>query len=930
MLAQGKGHDVEVRAVAAKLLECEPGRILVASFVVTNTGANAEEFIETLDLPENWQIVTAPISFILEPRQSRARVIAFHVPLGAPAGRYDVTYSVRSQRDYAIQDTDTVAVVVLPTKKLALMLEYKPHSVIAGDQYEVTFRVINQGNSESAVRIQCTSDQDYPVRLSADEAVLASAGTLVVTATVKTDRNAAGPIKNILQIRAWEADADKDKDLAALTVLVDVIPISGYTIDPYLRLPTKFKFTATNQASDTGFQAQFAGRGAIGDSGNASVDFLLRAPDIQDISFYGERDEYRLNYYSPGLDLLSGDQTYALSPLTEYYRYGRGLGVNYGRGRGVGAGAFFLTSRWSSPEEREFGAYVSGRTSDRAQWKINLLNKNASGASGFSDKLWSAQADLRPYDDAQLELEYGRCTSDRGGQSTDDAYRASLTGTLGESSYTFETIHAGPDYFGYYSDSDFANGTVTFPIAGGLRAYMSAQKWKQNLRLDPSRHTAPSETFYQAGVRYMWSSGSQASLDYNFFSRRDLLHPSGCNFKEAAVRAGYGRSFGKSAVQLHLESGTQRDLVTNRTLSANRYSLYFYIRSSDRQYFTAYAEVGDRRIESSHLLGNVNTVGASAFWKPLDNLSLRLHYATHGLGQSKLSRIDQLYFTAQYGRPDEVHWDLRFRRVDRSLTGSDSGIMVSWVIPWGIPVGKKKDLGTIRGKVYDADDPARPGMPRAVVSVNGAAAVTDEKGEFVLRNIPPGVCPLVVDRNSIGLDRIAGIKLPVVVDVKAGEPANVEIPVTRPSSLVGDVVVFASRADHLDSEARGDGIFVEGSGENGSAGGYQPRTGSGPDQDGLLEAGRLGNVLVELTGDSEVLRRLTDDTGKFAFEDLTPGIWKLKVYDYNLPMLHRLDSPDRELHLAPGSKKEIVVRILPVRRPVKIIQRGTIASDEGE
>ncbi|OFX15319.1 MAG: hypothetical protein A2Z18_08080 [Armatimonadetes bacterium RBG_16_58_9] len=140
--------------MSASLPDTKPGNIVAASFLITNKTDREEEFSEALSLPANWQAVNPPTTFLtLVPQEQRVRIIAFLVPAGTAAATYDVTYSVRSQRDYGIQDTDTVQVAILPVSKNVLVVEEKPDAVIAGDEYRVTARLVNQGNSEAGVSL---------------------------------------------------------------------------------------------------------------------------------------------------------------------------------------------------------------------------------------------------------------------------------------------------------------------------------------------------------------------------------------------------------------------------------------------------------------------------------------------------------------------------------------------------------------------------------------------------------------------------------------------------------------------------------------------------------------------------------------------------------------------------------------------------------
>ena len=89
----------------------------------------------------------------------------------------------------------------------------------------------------------------------------------------------------------------------------------------------------------------------------------------------------------------------------------------------------------------------------------------------------------------------------------------------------------------------------------------------------------------------------------------------------------------------------------------------------------------------------------------------------------------------------------------------------------------------------------------------------------------------------------------------------------------------------------------------------------------------LADILVELRRQAETLRRLTDGIGHFAFEDLRPGQWELKVYDKNLPEYHYLESNLFRIQLEPGGKQTCNINVLFKQRQIRMLKGGGILSD---
>lgn len=224
VMAQGKGNKVEVRAISPKLQESLPGGILSMSFIVTSRSDKDELFIERLQLPEGWQAVIPSGNFTLGPAESATRIIAFQIPRNQPAGRYEVTYGVQSQKDYAIQDSDTVAIVVLPVMKLALLIEDKPESVIAGRTYKVKLRLINQSNVGLKAKLEVKSTERYPAKIEPKEVTLPAGKSEPVAVAVQTDRDERSRHTHYVHIKAESVEMGEKGASTGISVGVEIIP----------------------------------------------------------------------------------------------------------------------------------------------------------------------------------------------------------------------------------------------------------------------------------------------------------------------------------------------------------------------------------------------------------------------------------------------------------------------------------------------------------------------------------------------------------------------------------------------------------------------------------------------------------------------------------------------------------------------------------
>lgn len=917
--AESEGHSVEVRSTSPKLLETEPGKIITASFLVASRAEDEEEFFEELVLPSGWwKVVSDDPSFSLEAEEPEVRVLAFMVPSSAAAGRYQIRYSVKSQEDYAVLDDDSLFVVVLPVVKLEILIDSKPQAVIAGDAYQVTFRLLNQGNSKTEVKLKTKSTPHYPVEIRPSQTKLEVGASQIVTAEIQTDEKLNRRITHVLEIQAAAEESTDGSGSVKKTVPVDIIPRVTGKLDPYHRMPIHAALVMAGQDDEVGFQMELSGSGSLDEQGRRMVDFLLRIPDIQDQSTYGKRDEFRVHYGYEFLDLHLGDRGYSLSPLTERASYGRGAEANVHRGD-LGFGAFCKETRWQQPRGRELGTYLAYQLNDRLGLRANILSKSKPSSGllrGYDHEIFSVQFKAEPDEGANLELECGLSDSDPEGGSKEAACRLSLDGKIEQVWYSFERIYAEPNYAGYYRDISYTNGTVRFPLHQALRGNLAFRSYKGNLDVDSARGTANREKSYRGGFSYHFPFGASVALDFEDLIREDYVLPAEYNYEERTWKLGLAHSLGELSVHARVERGRfENRLNRSATDDLERYDVYAHYRPDRRQTYSLYARTGHSGFTASP--ERMKSWGAAAAWQIKDNTSLNLSYRRDESGSEPRRKRASVFSGFSHSFPNKHALILRGQwSKNGGKKETDFSFFATYTVPLTIPVGKKTSIAVLKGKVYDEQKSTRPPISGVILTVHGATAITDKRGEFVFPSLKPEIYHLQVERSSIGLNRVATQKTPITVEVKGGETTELEIGVVTSCTISGRVAVFDLGADKgLGAADSGlsDDLFLVGSGEAESKQRDEGEAGSG-----------LANILVEATSGEELLRQFTDDKGRFSFEDLRPGAWMVKVHEYDLPDYHYLEEKEFRLQLEPGDESEVLVRVLPRLRHIQMIEEGEI------
>jgi len=923
-------QSIDARLTALQAIKAEPARIISTSVLITNRSSSEEKFIDSVELPAGWHLIAPDGSaFNLKGSEKTVRLISFRVPATAPAGQYEVKYDVKNVSNGALCDRETLTVSVLSVHKLESIIERKPDNVIAGEQYKVYFRVINKGNAVTKIRLDIKSTPSYTLELSPEYATLSPGMSESFLLTVKTDEKKQSDT-NIITIKAVAVDMKDVSVSVDRSFAVRVFSRVTGACDPYIRIPTALSFMNLRDNNRGGLQWAFTGNGSLDEEGTRQIDFLFRSPDLQRISSYGLRDECRFRYSDPDSLILLGDHVYSLSPLLENFLYGRGAGAVFRKKRWE-YGAYVLNTRWIQPVQKETALFMGYRFNDSLALRGNYLSKSVNLSTAYSAlnlnqaqtllspdttgmaKLGSLMADFKLHKDINCEVEYGICNSNKEPfkNSPNNGYQVKVEGRLkGNISVLFNRIYAAPRFYGYYNDTDYTYSTVNFPLFRNLRSYLTYRSMKDNLGLDISRRYANFQESYIVGTSYYFPSGMNLSLEYEDYRSKDILPPFDSNFSTQKLRLGIGRQMGSFSVQSYLDRGSVSNNLQNSFMPLDRVAISLSYNPTSLQSYSLYTTNG---YDSFYLNpGASTTCGASTsisfgerirFGASYDNTISQARQVTQNMTGSIFYYFKDMSYLSVLG----------YKRRGADTDNNESTLFLSYSVPFGIPTGRKKSIGILRGRVYDEDNKRSP-LGGVVIIAGDATAVTDSKGEYIFPSLKPGKHMLSLEKTTVGVKRIPSTKMPLAVDVKGGVTVTRNIAITTGCTLTGRVVLYA---EALTDKKQGDKeMFIKRPGEKeGNIGNY-------------IEKGGVAAVIIELSNGEETMRQYTDESGKFYFSGIAPGTWTLRANNADLPELNYLEKDTDTIELKAGEEKEYSFRVLPRKRVIKIIDSGPVKKEE--
>ena len=892
--------SVEVRSPSSKLLDTAPGRIVTTSVVVANRGTEADEIVERLILPPGCHRVAPPeVPFRLEAGGQIVRVLAISIPPEMRAGSSVIRYVAESRRDPSSSGSFDFSVRVTPIDDLQFTVEPRPDVVLAGDTFSVKLHVTNKGNSRLAVQLAHRSSLGFPVSVDTASFKLEAGATREITATIKTDKATSKHARHVVTFDVTAQSASGKILTASQASVAELIPLVSGDRDPFHHFRMVLRqMTMVETEHAPQLQLELAGSGSLDEAGEHQVDFVLRGPDVQNSSLFGERDEYGASYHGANWDIDLGDRVYALSALTEKRSLARGAGVRWHDG-GTSAGAFYMQTRFRHVNTEEFGAFIGQQLTEGLSLRAHFLRK--SGEEQFSDALpqniMSLESHYQLAKLLDLRVEAAGSRSDDG--TTDFAYRVDARGELpGDTSYAVEHVHAGADFRGYYHNTDTTYASASKAITSKFRVHASLNRYDGNPANSDIRNTVVNrENSWKAGAKYELSAATGLGLEWNHTSREDVLAPAAYDFTEDAAKLSLSHNFGELQVHGSVDFGTLDNSLRDNSGTFQRYNAVVNWRPDSRQTYSVFASYGPSAFTGS--MEKSLNAGASARWQFTNRLDANLSYARNQFDGITGREQDQALASLRYQFEDKRSLSLlaRWSRARSNHAGAqnEAALLVTYSVPLSMPISRKRSIGQLQGRVYDVTKGPAAGLPRVVVQVGEDFAVTDSAGFYEFPALKPGRAEIRILQDSLEQNFTMATTLPLETNIAPGEVAHADLKATPGASVLIQVKRYAFA----------DGSAIQTSGS-------------------LKEDGGFEGAVVEISNGSVTWRAKTDRAGSVSFTRLAAGQWKLKVMAEALPPLHLLEEPERTLSLSAGNSEQVAVRLVPQRRTFKLLDRGSV------
>lgn len=886
--AFAQAHGLRVRSVQQELASYEPRQIVTLSFNVSNESDRVQELETRLQLPAGWRPVTPDLPFSLARGESVARFATFVIPDGAVAGDHIVHYVVRSrlQPELFIRYSTTVHVAAMG--RLDVSALDAPSAVASGESYRAVFLVRNAGNTHVVAKFRARSSLQHSVAPEEGTVELAPRESRELALEIRSE---------VVKKLAFEKLSLSVTDGAELTAqavrVVKLLPAGGSGESLYRTIPGQVRLTHLAQQRDgvrkSGWQTEFAGAGPIDEAGSRHINFLLRGPDARHTSTLGAWDEYRLEYSGNGFVMGVGDLAYALSPLTEFGRYGRGVQARLTTGD-WNLGLYEMSDRFVQNESRQLGASASRALSPTSRVGLNYLAKSGAATAN----IYSIQASEQ---DAGFSAEAELATSDS--SSSGRASRAYLYDGRGRLRYSATALYAEPQFAGYYRDQALLAISGNYALASGFGLRTTAFWQRTNLdrltgrpALEESRLELGLEAPSMAGIALSADVLMRRTRDLRPVSTVDLLHPG------VRVNASYSSGAGWG-VAASGELGATQARVSEQRYTTSLAMLSTYWHPSERHSYSVYLLRDDNTY--STVRQAVRTIaGISAAFQPWDRarLSLNLQHGTaEGSNRFLTAGFEQ---TLRGGQTIS----LMVRHASNNLYRQTDAQLV-FTVPLDLPVARRPDLAPVSGRLVDIETGA--GLAGVPLSLDGVVVMTDAHGYFRYEAARAGRRYLTLAGGGAAAGKVPLMPFPHEMDVRANGDNYVEIRFVRPGTVKGRVQRHEHAAQLL-SQALSEG-------ENQSM--------------ALTEGHGLAGALVIVSNADITYRRLTDADGRFRIDGLPPGKWLVRLDEGTLPLSGQYQIEQLGFPQDVRSGEEIFVdfKLRPLSRRLKLISVAPVISD---
>ena len=858
-----------------------PGKVVNLAFIVQNLSTDTVSVFPKFSHPESWDIITKPMAIRLLPHGRSMGIVTVKSRADAHVGLYPFQIKMKALNSNIAVATANIEIEVLEVENIVLQLIDKPSHVMAGEKIKATYLLQNLGNTEKKIFMN-TNSCDF---VGSPELRLQPGESVRVQIEKSTSVDVLESKKESYTIRAQVAD----RVLESVYTSTLVLQSSKAKRDLFFRFPVKASATyfSTNRQNEykSGYQFQLEGEGTLDVEGEHQLGFLARFPNNSDFSFMGLYDQYYVFYKNKNADIFFGEKSYALTPLTEISRFGRGVESKITLNNGLSFGGLYVKPRFFSDIENEWAGFSEFNFNKNNKIGLYYLNKKYQDVSDPA-QLYSVSTRVTPLAKTILELELSNGTYNG---NTSNAVRGGINGQLSIFQFSGLYYNVGQFYPGYYANSRFYSANISAHVSKKLSLSFNTREDFSNAQLDTFFVTAPYSKSYQGSLSYKLPAGFDVRVYWREYERKDRSSEYRFHYQTTSWNAELNQKIKRFYYSLSGEIGETNNLLLaseQKTQSSYRASANMSYRFNSKHSVRAFGSWSNINQFVSDSQQSV-IAGLSASSRISKNLRLNVYLQnSYDIDDYYRNRnLMQVNLDYKFLKKHTISLRSFYTLFRNEIDNPEFSLAATYSYQIGIPLKQVIKSGRIAGRITNQQGEPVEGV---FVQVLNETTVSDETGMFAFKLVPPGRQLLVIDRKKLNLDEIASIPMPIELDILEDQETTINIQIQKGAILKGRLKFGETKLAGLKDE----------------------------DVD-------AANIVVELSTEFEKYRLATDNKGRFEFPLIRPGAAMLRIYANTIPSGYGPKQSEYTYHLAPGEHREVEILLESKKKKIIFKSSGT-------
>lgn len=898
----------------------QPGGYFTMLFDVQADSSQVRVVVDSLGLPTGWTILTRKKVQSAAPASLRF-IFTVAVSRFATSGSYPVLLRLFSEKKLVARQE--LEVRINRVRKVEVIALSQPEYIKEGDELVVEYLIQNNGNTTETFQLNTgrgkvefdslllatkvlqkasgpsstqirKRNEDFKAEAGRKTALIA--GDSLVMRPNTSQRVIVRQSIPQTELGYWMASSDltltssQDPVPIFTSVSVPVYSTTTKKSDPYLRFPVEFgvgylSYRLGNRVL-SGYQYSLRGQGVLDFDKKHALDFLISGPSQFRFPAVGSYDQYSVSYsYKSKTFITAGDYLFRLNNLMEFGRFGRGIKVDQRLGK-AGVMAFYQKTRFFPDQKDSYGGQFSYQANEFTRFSLSYISKNLSeNTSTFRSNLVGISSNYRK-NKFYLETEV---SAGNAKGKWDLAMFNQLNYGIGRFSLSSNAVYAGENYYGFYKNSVMLVNNLSYSISSTLSMGFNSNITRINPSLDANIYaTSPDSKSNLLFLSFQPNAKHSFFINYTKQEREDKQTPAQFHFKESFGNFSYNLNSSRLSLLFQTRYGYAQNLLlpggaTRKQSVANTFQPTVKALSwlwvggyFEHQHTSKFSDLGQ--------LQNLLYYGGSVrvnYKKNLNvNFSYRNNYAPDELF-TKRSYMDASVMLTTKHHQLSLSGGRAFLPNAAVTNQNTLFFSVKYTLKLNAPLRKNRNLGMVSGTVRGLTHEVSPGG--ILVQLGKQRVLTDSEGRFTFANLSPDKYYLRVVSPLSDKGIIPVRKGPVEVTVEPESKQTVELDFVKAGGIRGKIV-----------------------------------------EEGIKQSDEapMPVIIVKLYNDTESFLTMVNDKREFAFNEIKPGLWNVKVILKGDQTRIEVVNKERTVSIESGDIVQTTFVARPIERKIYFSKQG--------